>query len=69
MNSLIESIDCARRRMKCVRSNLGQRAERVKDGASAAGQHNAFQSVTREQVRAEVLAARAAGTLDITEAN
>ena len=41
----------------------------VATGATAAGTHDASQSVTREQVRAEVLAARAAGTLDITEAN
>ncbi|NML63469.1 DUF4148 domain-containing protein [Massilia sp. RP-1-19] len=41
----------------------------VATGATAAGTHDAAQSVTREQVRAEVLAARAAGTLDITEAN
>jgi hypothetical protein len=37
--------------------------------SATAGQHDASQGVTREQVRAEVLAARAAGTLDITEAN
>ena len=41
----------------------------VATGASAASTHDASQSVTREQVRAEVLAARAAGTLDFTEAN
>ncbi|NML62315.1 DUF4148 domain-containing protein [Massilia sp. RP-1-19] len=41
----------------------------VATGASAVGQHDASHNVTREQVRAEVLAARAAGTLDITEVN
>jgi hypothetical protein len=41
----------------------------IATGATAAGMHDASQSVTREQVRAEVLAARATGTLDITEAN
>jgi hypothetical protein len=42
----------------------------VATSAVAAGQQDASSgSVTREQVRAEVLAARAAGTLEITEAN
>jgi hypothetical protein len=41
----------------------------IATGAFAAGHEGATESVTREQVRAEVLAARAAGTLDNTEAN
>jgi hypothetical protein len=42
----------------------------IATSAVAAGQQDASSgSPTREQVRAEVLAARAAGTLDITEAN
>jgi predicted RNA-binding protein (virulence factor B family) len=42
----------------------------VGTSAVAAGQQDpASASVTREQVEAEVLAARAAGTLDLTEAN
>ena len=41
----------------------------IATGAVAADHQGATESVTREQVRAEVLAARVAGTLDITEAN
>lgn len=41
----------------------------IATGANAADSHDASQGLTREQVRAEVLAARAAGTLDATEAN
>jgi hypothetical protein len=41
----------------------------VATGAIAAGPQGASTGLTRAQVRAEVLAARAAGTLDVTEAN
>jgi hypothetical protein len=41
----------------------------VATSAVAAGQQGGPENVTREQVRAEVLAARAAGTLDISETN
>jgi hypothetical protein len=41
----------------------------VATSAFAAGSQDPSASVTREQVRAEVMAARAAGTLDITDAN